>query len=751
MSGCAGGLRGFHVLIGAAGWGRGRWTGLAVDDDGLVLAPAQSHVLTATLEGRDLPPEIEDTDLAIGRCGLLHLLLSSAGGARALLTYDPLQARSEPAACLDPEILARPSAIAFFTPPSGRGPGGLGTLYLANLEGERRIVALAELGGQIRWTVGPERGAAGRPLGLDGPLYPLDLAVDARGFLHVLVPFGEAQQRRVVLAILVLDPGGRRVAVLHPESAGPERPGRRGTPQGGGRSSRDFSVGPPDNGDTGGGAGPGGGLPRGLYLAVAPEGDLWVLDGPGRRLLHLSPQGTFLGEVDFTSFSDLPEEIAPRGLAIDRDGNLYLGDGRARDTGNGTAQPEEDTRFVHRFAPDPGSAAGLRYLGPVAGYRGQVRALAVDGNGRIFLFNREERRIVLLSPRTSLGGRDSAPTGTYLSPPLDSRRAGTRWHRVRLELDLPERTQVRLSWATLEEAGPYRDFLAGEDTEIAWSEPAVNPTDALVRAGPGRYLALRLELTGTAEASPRVRSLRADFPRTSLASLLPAVYQREAAPDTFLERFLALFGTYFDDAEARIDTLIRLFDPRAEDRVRGPFLTWLASWLALAAEASWPEETVRELLKRAPELYRLRGTRAGIEMLVEIFTGARPLVVEKFQLRCAEGSELADDLERLYGDDPYAFCVLLPPRSVAGEDARRALRRAIEADTPAHTRAGVRLLAERIVLGHHSYLEINSALPAPSPRLDSGAALPLDSLLIDLDEAGQIGRRSRTGLDTTLT
>jgi len=790
MSRCTPGPGGFHVLLGARGWGRGRWEGLLVDADGLRLAPAASHTLSATLAGRDLPPELDDADFALGRCGLLYLLLEGADGHRSLLTCDPRQARSESFPCLDPALLADPAAVAFFAP-SGRaqgcgvaakGPGGIGTLFLANLSGEHRILAVSELGGQIRWSVGPETDSAGRPLGLDVPLTPLDLAVDARGFLHALVPFGQTgsgtgSPGRWELAILVLDPGGRRVALwklgaiggpagivepvpppmfMPPVPAPPgillrAAPGRLPLPP---RPAGIWArILPPTFTAQ---------LPGPFCLAVAPEGDLWVLDSAGRRLLHLSADGALLEPVPLAAptgpppFPGLPADFEPRSLALDREGNLYLGDGRE-------APPpgEEDTRFVHRFAPgleesEGEGPRGLRYLGPIAGYRGQVRALAVDGEGRIFVFNREERRIAVLSPTTTLAGPGSTPTGIYHSPPLDSAEAGTRWHRLRLDLELPERTRVRLAWATLEspdDAAAYRAFLAGDagGESPAWSEPVDNPRDTLVRAAPGRYLALRLELTGTATASPRVRRARADFPRTSLVSRLPAVYQQEAPADSFLERFLALFGAYFADAEGRIDTLVRRFDPRIADVVEGPWLTWLSGWLALAAEPGWPEETRRQLLLRAPELYRLRGTRAGIAALVEIFTGVRPLVVEKFQLRCAAGTELGTLYENLFGRDPTAFCVLLPPGSVANEEEGRALRRAIEGDAPAHTRAGVRVLPPRIVLGHHCYLGINTILPAPSPRLDTGAALPFDAVLTDLDEAGQIERRSRTGIDTTLT
>ena len=50
----------------------------------------------------------------------------------------------------------------------------------------------------------------------------------------------------------------------------------------------------------------------------------------------------------------------------------------------------------------------------------------------------------------------------------------------------------------------------------------------------------------------------------------------------------------------------------------------------------------------------------------------------------------------------------------------------------------------------HSYLEVNSWLVKPSPMLDTGAAMPLDSVVDDATPIGQAGVRARIGLDTVL-
>lgn len=66
------------------------------------------------------------------------------------------------------------------------------------------------------------------------------------------------------------------------------------------------------------------------------------------------------------------------------------------------------------------------------------------------------------------------------------------------------------------------------------------------------------------------------------------------------------------------------------------------------------------LMKRAPELYKLRGTRQGLSQMLHIYTGVEPFIVEQHQLKhMQESSELRQMFTRLYGDNPYCFCVMV--------------------------------------------------------------------------------------------
>ena len=102
------------------------------------------------------------------------------------------------------------------------------------------------------------------------------------------------------------------------------------------------------------------------------------------------------------------------------------------------------------------------------------------------------------------------------------------------------------------------------------------------------------------------------------------MYQEDDESRLFLERFLSIFQTEFDGFDRLIDTLwIRLLDPASAD---ARFLPWLAGWLALVADPTWSEATLRSMIKGAFASYRVRGTVAGLEQAVaptEGFPGAR--------------------------------------------------------------------------------------------------------------------------------
>ena len=731
----------FLVLNKKSAWDEGLSLNLSLSDEGIKIQAIHEYVREREEALEKLTGGFAVTDFAVGQCNLIYILDATS---RSIWLYDPNQQRIEQIECIN-RMFSRPASIVY-------APG---TLYVADVEAEQRIFALAEINWQIRWTTGASPEAADKSLKVED-FRPVDLTVDRDGNVYALTPSSPVIDDSDELIV----PGGGQLAVVKIDVAGRLlevfQPANLKLTTATALSQLDQSV----------------------AIVASRDGFIYVLEAAGKRVLQYQTDGTPVREFPVNEKREDKQkvefEIDPSGFGVDTNGNLYVGDRRT------IAPGEEDDRFIRRFNSEG------EYLGEVANFRGSVEKLVVASDDRIYIFSREEKKIVILKPELKFLKlkKTALVKGRYFSKALDGSEPGTEWHKFILDADAPANTQIWVSYLAADEKqfnlNGMRDLDAfleetmrkaktGKDEQeieqrivkldqLAWSKPIVNAPDALIHRAVGRYLWLRIELIGNESLSPEVKSVRVDFPRTSYLRYLPAVYQEDETSRDFLARFLSLFETFFAGLERQIDKIARYFD--AESSVAtGEFLRWLATWLAIAADKGWDEARLRALVKRAPELYKKRGTREGLEEIIEVFTGERPLIVEHFQTRCGdpgdalhvENREIQEIYNRLYGIDPYCFCVLLKPFQVKNEEEKKAVRRIINAEKAAHTCAGLLVLQPWIQLDMHTYMGINTYLSQPSVRLDLGSAIPRDTTLNDLDEAGQLERHSRVDMDITLT
>ncbi|MFI9586795.1 phage tail protein [Streptomyces sp. NPDC052236] len=341
-------------------------------------------------------------------------------------------------------------------------------------------------------------------------------------------------------------------------------------------------------------------------------------------------------------------------------------------------------------------------------------------------------------------------SGSYVTTLIDSGISRCRWHRIRVDADVPTGTAVAVQIVVSED---------GRYDATDWQASAPGATDFLVDQPPGRFLRLRLRLSGDGGATPVVRRIRLDFPRATSADLLPPAFRQDPAADDFTERFLSLFDSSLADLDRVIERYPALLDPAGvPDRV----LPWLAGLLGLSFEVGWDAKTRRTLLAAAPELYRRRGTPWALREAVRIVFGVAPVIDELAkdrrwaQLREAVGgglgkpglgsvrlfsrsasrfrvggSELGAAPLRAFGtpdSDPltahaHRFRVLLP----AGAADESALRRLVERQAPAHTVGSVRTGGAGFVVGSRSTVGVDTAfVPLPPPVLGGERPLRLN-------------------------
>ncbi len=95
----------------------------------------------------------------------------------------------------------------------------------------------------------------------------------------------------------------------------------------------------------------------------------------------------------------------------------------------------------------------------------------------------------------------------------------------------------------------------------------------------------------------------------------------------------------------------------AADEFMDEFLRWMAGWTALVLKEDWELETKREVIARILPIYRMRGTKTGLEEYLKIYVGKRVAIVDEvdpFQIGIT--SHVGKN-SRIGGFPPYFFIV----------------------------------------------------------------------------------------------
>ena len=147
-----------------------------------------------------------------------------------------------------------------------------------------------------------------------------------------------------------------------------------------------------------------------------------------------------------------------------------------------------------------------------------------------------------------------------------------------------------------------------------------------------------------------------------------------------LEEYIESIHTYFNPGLSREETGTTPAD----------FLPWLASWVAASLQEEWDEDFKRKFISNIVPLYRLRGTKAGMKKLLEIYTGEEVKIYEfdqpahYFQVEMTL-SETAENLRRkqqiaktiLDLQKPahtfYSFQVLVPTMQIRNKDLQNGI------------------------------------------------------------------------------
>jgi phage tail-like protein len=542
-------------------------------------------------------------------------------------------------------------------------------------------------------------------------------------------------------------------------------------------------------------------------IALCPNGELYILEKAGTeqaRIVKFSNPAAVIAEKFAT---DLDFQLNDPTLAhVCTDPNYVLVVARRRG--------EDFVRYcVARDAP-----VNLRPL-TARGYDGLGIARAPDG--RIGFWGAHGFRNAVAARLRYF------PSGSVTTFRLDSGEFHTTWGRLFLDACIPKDTEMIVRCVTADEppdetppppsppanttaVAPHADqspplpppSLAQQlknapaqslhrratGYELPWVRPAGDDSfetyEAPVLAAEGRYLWVRIELTGNTRVTPRLKALRAEYPTHDYLRRIPQTFSRDERVASFLRRYLAPFEGQLGELEAKADARAALLDPRSAP---AEILPWLGSFVGLVldermAQAPRPggkfEDVRRTLIAEATWLFRFRGTVPGLRHFVEIYLGTQTILIEKFRVRGLGGAVLSDsdglssssvlgagfrvggaigqdETQSLAGTIDDAFdthahrFALLIPASLTSEQ-HDVVRQILELHRPAHTLVEVCTVGAGMRVGRGLHVELTSIIGRSGgfSQLQLGSATLGRGSILGRPDAGTVLGGSRLGEDT---
>ena len=384
-------------------------------------------------------------------------------------------------------------------------------------------------------------------------------------------------------------------------------------------------------------------ITRPRRIAISPAGVLVVLDGTGAAARVISFAPFTDGRVTIT---DAPFATD---LEFDGHGALVI----AQRPG------EECLRYAQAERTEAMSAL------KAADYDGAGIVCAPDGEIGYWATDGSFRQMVAARPHFVRLGHVT----TYQ---LDSGEYQTVWGRLFLDACVPAGTDVRFSAVASDEPpeGPTKAatrptnvrpskvvlrpdlsppllplaldvvpptqplFRRPNGRELPWAQQPADDRfetyEAPIVAERGRYLWITIQLSGNGRRTPRIRSLRAEYPAHDYLRRLPATFSRDDEAESFLRRFLAPMEGVLGELERRALLRMALVDARSAP---SEVLPWLAGFVGLILDERLPADRRCRLVAEAVPLLRFRGTVGGLRRFVELSIGIPVHILEHFTLR----------------------------------------------------------------------------------------------------------------------
>jgi len=318
------------------------------------------------------------------------------------------------------------------------------------------------------------------------------------------------------------------------------------------------------------------------------------------------------------------------------------------------------------------------------------------------------RKGILLSENHTLYSDDNGANRYVALPALDSGVDDCPWGRLRFEMTLPENCICYLYLAASNEKSGEA-MLLDENVDLLDKKKRmqqmtglcfINKSDVLLYEISGRYLFIMIEIIGS---GVKISNMRAEAPGDNFMQTFPEVYRSK---NSFFHRYLSIYSSIYNDFQEKLDARTELL-PIEQAPLQ--LLELYAKWLGIDVNGGYlGEETLRALLKEAPELLRRKGTRYCIEKICVILLGEVPTIVERGMMQRYVRRSDKSRYDNLYGDSPYDVTLML--NQYVEEKKKEQLLHLLSQFKPVRSRLHIIFLEPVGILDEHSYLDQNAVI-----------------------------------------
>ncbi|MBO4898862.1 MAG: hypothetical protein J5509_01080 [Lachnospiraceae bacterium] len=299
---------------------------------------------------------------------------------------------------------------------------------------------------------------------------------------------------------------------------------------------------------------------------------------------------------------------------------------------------------------------------------------------------------------------ESAHEHSIFFRPLDGVAAGSGWGRICAGLVSSEEmvcyTYILATDATevISDEGISRsieDMLCDPDIDTytkinlmtqSGAKRFVNCEDELLYDLNGRYLYIAIEMMGYGSAS--ISGIRVNATGDNFMATFPQVYQER---NSFFHRFMSVFSSIYNDIGEENEKLYEILDL---DKCSPELLEMYGSWFGIDLIGGFlSEDVLRTIVKEAYQLNRMKGTRKGIERILEIILGEPAVLFEN----------------HMQGGGVYDVTVLI--RKKLTEELRHQLTFMLDQFKPLRVRIRLLQMENDAVMDGNSYLDMNATIP----------------------------------------